>query len=71
MRDKALVHKINPSTDLTVGHIVQFVDIWVRILGIQLQMDVDDDITWKFEANEDTRQALLIWHNSWAPPPQS
>ena len=45
MRDKAWVHKINPSTDLTVGHIVQFVDLWVRLLGIQLQMDVDDDIT--------------------------
>ena len=83
MRDKAWVHKINPSTDLTVGHIVQFVDLWVRLLGIQLQMDVDDDITWKFEANGEysagsayraqflgstsTVMNKTIW-KVWAPP---
>ena len=83
MRDKAWVHMIKPFTDLTVGHIVQFVDLWVRLLGIQLQMDVDDDITWKFEANGEysagsayraqflgstsTVMNKTIW-KVWAPP---
>lgn len=46
MRDNAWVHKIDPSANLTVDHIIEFVDLWIRLEQFQLRTDVDDDISW-------------------------
>lgn len=74
------MHKIDPSINLTINHIVEFV---VRLEQFQLSPDIDDDISWKFEANGEYSAAFAyriqflgsttttmnktIW-KVWAPP---
>lgn len=83
LRDNAWVRKINPSINLTVDHIIEFVDLWIRLEQIQLQLDINDDIIWRFEANGEysatsayrvqflgstsTTMNKTIW-KVWAPP---
>ena len=83
MRDDAWVHKINTSTILSAQHIMEFVDLWMQLQGTQLRSDVEDDITWKFEANGEysassayraqflgstsTTMNKTVW-KVWAPP---
>lgn len=53
MTNNAGVSKINPSMELKIGHIIEFVDLWVCLEHFKLLSDTKDDILWKFEANEE------------------
>ncbi|KAI4994259.1 hypothetical protein ZWY2020_029307 [Hordeum vulgare] len=83
LRDNVWVHNINHSANLSINHIVQFVDLWVCLEQFQHVLDVEDDISWKFEANGEytvasayriqflgsmtTTMNKTIWM-VWAPP---
>ena len=83
LRDNAWVRQINPSINLTTNHIVEFVDLWVHLEQFELSPEIDDDISWKFEANGEysaasayrvqflgsmtTTMNKTIW-KVWAPP---
>ena len=45
------MRQINPSINLTTNHIVEFVDLWAHLDQFELSPEIDDDISWKFEAN--------------------
>lgn len=53
LQDNAWVRKIKPSINLSITHIVEFVDLWICLEQFQLQPGIDDDISWKLEANKE------------------
>jgi hypothetical protein len=48
MIDEAWVQKINIEGPVTSNHLLQFMDLWVLINNVQLEVDVEDTIVWKF-----------------------
>ncbi|KAE8798739.1 Alpha-galactosidase [Hordeum vulgare] len=71
------------SVNLSIKHMVHFVDLWVHLEQFQIITDMEDDISWKFEAKGEYSAAFAyriqflgsmtttmnktIW-KVWAPP---
>jgi hypothetical protein len=51
LHDGEWIRKLSAEATISIEHLTQFVHMWVRIQGVHLNEDVDDDITWKLTAN--------------------
>ena len=69
--------------NFTFDHVAQFVDLWILLQDVNLDHDVDDEITWRLTANGQytaasaykaqffgaisTNMKRMVWR-PWAPP---
>ena len=47
LKDGAWVKKIKMTSDFSIEHFRQFLELWATIRDFHLQEDIDDDIVWK------------------------
>jgi hypothetical protein len=47
----AWTNKVNLHETISMVHLSQFVDLWTHISHVHLQLEVEDDIIWKFTNN--------------------
>jgi hypothetical protein len=81
--DGAWVDCINMDGNFSMDHLSQFVDLWTQINNVQLDEEMEDDISWKFTENGQYSAAsayqaqflglvhsvmdTIVW-KTWAPP---
>ena len=83
LENNAWVHKITLDENFSHDHLTQFVDIWIQLLDVQLEDNLEDTIAWnlmpsgeypaasaykaQFFGAEATSMKSLVW-KVWAPP---
>ena len=49
--DNSWVTKIKMDENFTFDHVAQLVDLWILVQDVNLDHDVDDEITWRLTTN--------------------
>jgi hypothetical protein len=83
LHDNAWISRLSVEATISIEHLVQFVQLWVIIQHVHLNLDEEDDITWKLTSNGqysaasaykmqffgliDSSLYNMVW-KPWAPP---